>query len=201
MIADTGKWLFTHAIFDEWVKGGQWLLWISGHEGFGKTYLSTGIIGYLGNLHTTSIDRVGVGHFYVRKDNASRRTVPIILRTMAMQLASTNLLYAMFLSTTLQDIVPTTVSDLWQGLFVEYFVKRDLRDQACLVIDGIDEAEPSGDDSLNMFFRVLRSFHDGLGTANGNSRLRLLFVGRPAAAHQVTDDRLLHSCASTIEVT
>ncbi|KAJ4302613.1 hypothetical protein N0V90_001502 [Kalmusia sp. IMI 367209] len=85
---DTGNWIFNDAQFRSWAFGdrrGQAidrpLLWLSAGPGFGKSVLTAFITSYLRRSNAT-----GIAYFPCNSNEADRRSIPAMLRTLIHQL-------------------------------------------------------------------------------------------------------------------
>lgn len=185
ILTGTGEWILSHETFRSWRF---WalppsVLWITGEPGQGKTYLSSRIISSLLEDNAQNEGRsdylTSVAYFFCHVNESRTRSFPIILRTMAYQIARQDAAFRAYLLKVLNEDSISTLSTIeaWKVLFSTFFTGTDNQSFAYLVIDGLDEAVRDGFDGVETFLKSIESLlHQPSETAS--TRLKLILVGR-----------------------
>lgn len=159
-VAGTGNWLETEPRFLSWLKRDEPLLWICGTPGCGKTYLASSVVSLIQSNIANSLDgwrNSVIGFFFLRKNNTYTRIGGFhqALRDVAWQITRLDARYATHLAAQCRSSTDIeTLSSAWRKLFLSYFGFGSSQ-SLYLVIDGLDEAEDTGDFGHNEFLELL----------------------------------------------
>lgn len=145
-VSSTASWLPSDASFQQWVDGKNPLLWISGPDGIGKSFLA-----YAASQKLPSRDdgHTSVAYFYFKEDFPSLQSAQNAFACTALQIAETNARYAEIVAAKLKEDgnqakdVPT-----WRRFFLSIFSASSQsssatfssNDRLFLIFDGLDEA-------------------------------------------------------------
>ena len=117
------------------------VLWIYGNAASGKSTLSSFIINYLTQMG------LPCHYFFIRFSSQKKRSLSMILRSLACQLAQTIPEYAekvCQLADANTDIRTADFRYIWQWLFKQSLLQFNTDTPVYLVLDGIDESEAPG---------------------------------------------------------
>ncbi|KAJ5413252.1 hypothetical protein N7465_005557 [Penicillium sp. CMV-2018d] len=137
-IPGSGSWVEDR--LRSWWQGSQPLLWIHGGPGVGKSHLASKIITELSN-ESSATPAPLVASFFYKNNDVDLRSLNKALRTIAWQLATQQSSFAVHAEEFCMKEDPGDNYVLWEKLFLNYFTDVSSATPACLVIDGIDEAE------------------------------------------------------------
>ncbi|KOS37676.1 hypothetical protein ACN38_g11524 [Penicillium nordicum] len=137
-IPGSGSWVEDR--LRSWWQGSQPLLWLHGGPGVGKSHLASKIITELSNESFATPAPV-VASFFYKNNDVDLRSLNKALRTIAWQLATQQSSFAVHAEEFCMKEDPGNNYVLWEKLFLNYFTDVPSATTACLVIDGIDEAE------------------------------------------------------------
>ncbi|KAL2817712.1 hypothetical protein BDW59DRAFT_165869 [Aspergillus cavernicola] len=164
-IPGSGRWVEDR--IREWWDGNEPLLWIHGGPGVGKSYLASKIIGDLAKEGDTV-----VASFFCKNNDVDLRSFNKALRTLTWQLVVQQSTFAVHAEEFCLkgDLANSYV--VWRKLLLDYF-KAPSDHGVCLIIDGIDEADP---DEQELFFSLLEStYSDGM---ERKPPVRVVLLGR-----------------------
>ena len=118
LVPGTGDWLLSDPRFQDWHFSRNWLLWISGGPGHGKSHLATRIIRHLADIFPQDQEmlRTTVAYFFCRETSSSRQSFSTILRSIAYQIARKDLVYAKFLQNAIksEDMMKCGLVETWE---------------------------------------------------------------------------------------
>ena len=182
MLDGSGAWIEEELLYRSWIKEEKPILWIFGGPGAGKSFLSSRIVSHLQDLYAPRHDqpaRVSVAYFYIRENDERLRSLNVILKSVALQIANDNPVYKKHVVNVCesQDSIGTAKNS-WQSLFLDFFGSQQNADSAAfVVIDGLDEAPQAERES---FLKILGSLGDypSLGYSK-RPRLSFVILGRP----------------------
>lgn len=137
-IPGSGSWVEDR--LRSWWQGSQPLLWLHGGPGVGKSHLASKIITELSNESFATPAPV-VASFFYKNNDVDLRSLNKALRAIAWQLATQQSSFAVHVEEFCMKEDPGNNYVLWEKLFLNYFTDVPSATTACLVIDGIDEAE------------------------------------------------------------
>ncbi|KAI1121559.1 hypothetical protein F5Y10DRAFT_288297 [Nemania abortiva] len=140
-VPGTCEWILDHKAFMGWVEDRHCdprILWIHGNAASGKSILSSFIIEHLVQ------QGLPCHYFFIRFLDRKKRTISMILRSLACQLANSIPTYARSLShleAAVTDLKNADYRSLWQWLFKQTLFQLEIKTPVFLVIDGVDEAD------------------------------------------------------------
>jgi len=174
MIAGTGDWILQRPELQDWLKGKQAVMCLSGETGFGKTFLAARIVKHILSIYPQGVQSpsaISLGYFFAKSELKELRSVRKLLSAAAFQVAQNDKVYAGYLDVNLKDLDldEGDINTLWLTLFLDYF--GDARGTAFLVVDAIDECD---DDDVEAFLAALKATSDRSG--GWSNDLRLLLV-------------------------
>ncbi|KAL2704523.1 hypothetical protein AAEP93_005594 [Penicillium crustosum] len=137
-IPGSGSWVEDR--LRSWWQGSQPLLWLHGGPGVGKSHLASKIITELSNESPVTPAPM-VASFFYKNNDADLRSLNKALRTIAWQLATQQSSFAVHTEEFCMKEDAGNNYVLWEKLFLNYFTDVPSATTACLVIDGIDEAD------------------------------------------------------------
>lgn len=137
-IPGSGSWVEDR--LRSWWQGSQPLLWLHGGPGVGKSHLASKIITELSNESSVTPAPM-VASFFYKNNDVDLRSLNKALRTIAWQLATQQSSFAVHAEEFCMKEDPGNNYVLWEKLFLNYFTEVPSATTACLVIDGIDEAD------------------------------------------------------------
>jgi hypothetical protein len=133
-VPGTAKWLFKEARFMDWVEGKNPVLWVTGDEGTGKSFLAYAAAEEL-QKRLDDQERTSVAYFCFREEETSLQSVENCLACLALQIAEHDAKYRDQLRAELKRETDETT---WQRYFTNrYTAKSDAR--LFLILDGLDE--------------------------------------------------------------
>lgn len=151
----TCEWILRDAAFQEWlddIDDRPRVLWMYGAAGCGKSVLSSFLI-----EHITNELKYPCQYFFVRFQDIKKRSLNLLLRVLALQLAQKLPSYAnrlRQLRTATPDLRTVDSRNLWNLLFKQTFFKLDIPVPVYWIVDGVDEAE-----SPDAFLKLLQDVH------------------------------------------
>jgi WD40 repeat protein len=153
-VPGTCSWILKHKVFQDWLDDMHdkpRVLWIHGTAGCGKSVLSSFLV-----EHITQLD-YPCQYFFVRFADVKKKSLSLILRSLASQLAHALPAYAQRLHQLQAATTDLRIADartLWQLLFRQSLFKLDIPYPIYWIIDGIDEAE-----NPDAFIKLLQDLH------------------------------------------
>ncbi|KAL9108787.1 MAG: hypothetical protein Q9227_006444 [Pyrenula ochraceoflavens] len=198
-IPNSGDWIRAEEPLQSWIASKTKFLWVSGHPGSGKSFLTYSIITYLRELHQqpgNTMPRSSLGFFFFRNGDQQMRSFEQALRDVAYQIAQTNPAFAKHIAKVVEDHpVPASLRSIWYRLFKEYFLRGDLAEKPTFVLlDGVDEA--LAEDRLT-FLGLLRD----LKTAGSNTKLHVCMIGRPEIGQEISNHLDFSACSIYVDPT
>ncbi|KAI0814572.1 NACHT and WD domain protein [Xylaria sp. FL0064] len=148
----TCDWILEEEPFKRWLStegSASGVLWLNGSPASGKSVLSSFVINYLTEQKTCC------QYFYIRFGDRTKRTLSLLLRSIAYQLAQadSNFLHEiMGLKEEAADIENSDPRIIWQRIYKSILFKACDLPPLYWIVDGLDEAENPQD--------ILRVFHD-----------------------------------------
>lgn len=140
-VPGTCEWVLDHKAFTAWTEDQHCrprVLWIHGNAASGKSILSSFIIDHLAQKE------LPCHYFFIRFLDQKKRTISMVLRSLACQIANNLPAYARSLSqleAAVADLKNADYRSVWQWLFKQTLFQLDIRRPVFLVIDGVDEAD------------------------------------------------------------
>ncbi|KAL2828383.1 hypothetical protein BDW59DRAFT_159586 [Aspergillus cavernicola] len=174
-IPGSGSWVEDRLL--SWWQGSEPLLWLHGGPGVGKSHLASKIITDLANREPASATPAPVvASFFYKNNDVDLRSLNKALRTLAWQVATQQSRFAVHAEEFCMKEDPENSYVVWEKLFLKYFTDAPLDVVAtCLVIDGIDEAEPEEQEVL---FSILENAFVAEDEMNRTLPLRVVLLSR-----------------------
>lgn len=174
-----------------WWQGPEPLLWIHGGPGVGKSHLASKIITDLskGSLAPT------VASFFFKNNDVDLRCLNKALRTLAWEVATEQPSFAVEAEQFCLKEEPGSNHALWANLFLKYFTQGSPANKTCLIIDGIDEAEPREQEIL---FNCLEEAFSEARPEGQHASLRIVLLSRDSVRSLFEEHSL--ECVPEIEV-
>ncbi|KAF3481028.1 Tetratricopeptide-like helical [Arthroderma uncinatum] len=180
-IPGSGRWVEER--LRSWWQDSQPLLWIHGGPGVGKSHLASKIINDLADEKTTA-----VASFFFKNNDVDLRSLNKALRTLAWQLATQQTSFAVHSEEFCmkEDLGDSYV--VWEKLVLNYFTDgRPSGTAACLVIDGIDEAQTEEQEVL---FSLLENAFSAEGGTDRGFPLRIVLLSRDSVRGMLDEHSL-----------
>ncbi|KAL3460099.1 hypothetical protein BJX64DRAFT_278710 [Aspergillus heterothallicus] len=144
-IPGSGAWV--EKKLQSWWEGSEPILWLHGGPGVGKSFIASKIITELSKGELSAAPAPVVASFFCRNNDVDLRSLNKALRTLAWQVVAQRDDFAEHAEAfCLKEDVDNSYI-VWQKLLVDYLTKFPSQG-TCLVIDGIDEAEPEEQEIL-----------------------------------------------------
>ncbi|KAL8736836.1 MAG: hypothetical protein Q9181_002279 [Wetmoreana brouardii] len=165
------EWILLRPAFRSWIEDDHTrssILWVNGLPGCGKSVLSSFVIEQLQDLGYSC------QYFFFRAGDQSKRTVNLMLRSLAYQIAAQVPQLRKQLQKLADDALQLEKAEgrtLWQKVFASYLYKLQLRKPLYWVVDALDECE-APQKLLSLFSSISQS----------QTPLRIMFVGRNTPA-------------------
>ncbi|KAL2751840.1 hypothetical protein ACRALDRAFT_2030508 [Sodiomyces alcalophilus JCM 7366] len=171
----TCDWVLRDPAFAAWAAGSCRFLWICGTMGSGKSYLTARLIRWgLARLEDPDENHM-LGYVFFRHTDPETRSFVQALRDIAYQLSEVDVFYGKqllrALSTT-DDI--KTVASAFRRLLVEPCVADKWKRHIYIILDGLDEADPT---ELAEFLSLLDTLHK---QSPDGTRVQVALIGRNA---------------------
>ncbi|KAJ0419771.1 hypothetical protein BJY00DRAFT_285504 [Aspergillus carlsbadensis] len=144
-IPGSGAWL--EAKLRSWWEGPEPILWLHGGPGVGKSFIASKIITELLKEGFSAAPAPVVASFFCRNNDVDLRSINNGLRTLAWQIATQREDFAAHVEETCLKEDPANTYVVWRKLLVNYFTEVPSQG-TCLVIDGLDEADPEEQEIL-----------------------------------------------------
>lgn len=184
-IPGSGSWIEDR--IRTWWQGSQPLLWLHGGPGVGKSHLASKIITDLSTLESSATRPPMVAYFFCKNNDVDLRSLNNALRALAWQIATQRPSFAAHAEEFSLKEDPTNSYIVWRKLLVEYFAAAPLDAATCLVIDGIDEAEPEEQEVL--FSLLERTFGED-DDVNQRPPLRVVLLSRDLVRPMIDEHSL-----------
>ncbi|KAL9029654.1 MAG: hypothetical protein Q9196_002137 [Gyalolechia fulgens] len=161
------EWIFLRPVFLSWLEDcsdRSRILWVHGVPGCGKSILSSFVIEQLQEKGYSC------QYFFFRFGDSAKRTVNLLLRSIAYQLAVELPELRAHLQMLAQDSVKLEKAEgriIWQKVFITKLSKLQIRKPLFWIIDALDECE-----APQLLLNLLSSL------SSFQSSLRIMFVGR-----------------------
>ncbi|KAF2500664.1 hypothetical protein BU16DRAFT_557121 [Lophium mytilinum] len=163
----TAKWLSKDQKFTEWIQGPNPVLWVTGGEGTGKSFLAYAAAEELRKTYDDQ-DRTSVAYFCFREEETGLQSIENCLASLALQIAEHDGKYRDQLRAELKR---ETDENTWQRFFANrYTAKSDGR--IFLVLDGLDELSNQESEGSSTLIKYLTQRDEG------NLRIRILLSCR-----------------------
>ncbi|KFY87295.1 hypothetical protein V500_07098 [Pseudogymnoascus sp. VKM F-4518 (FW-2643)] len=184
-IPGSGSWIEDR--IRTWWQGSQPILWLHGGPGVGKSHLASKIITDLSKPESSASPPPMVASFFCKNNDVDLRSLNKALRTLAWQIATQQPSFAAHAEefSLKEDLENSYI--VWRKLLVEYFAGAPLNAVACLVIDGIDEAEPGEQEIL---FSLLERTFEEEGDVNQRPPLRVVLLSRDSVRPMIDEHSL-----------
>lgn len=184
-IPGSGSWIEDR--IRTWWQGSQPLLWLHGGPGVGKSHLASKIISDLSKPESSTTPPPTVASFFCKNNDVDLQSLNKALRTLAWQIATQQPTFAAHAEefSLKEDLENSYI--VWRKLLVEYFASAPLDAVACLVIDGIDEAEPGEQEIL--FSLLERTFEED-DDVNQGPPLRVVLLSRDSVRPMIDEHSL-----------
>lgn len=168
--AETCDWILNTDEFQNWeaVNSKSSAMWLHGKPGRGKSVLSSYIIEHLRRTGAS------VQHYFFRFEEPKKKSIGVLLRSLAVQLSRSNLSYQKNLLRIKNRGFNPRDSDwrsMWQELFESSLFPLNSTKPVYWVIDGIDESE-SAESIMDIF--------PPIGVSS--TPIRVLFVSRSSTS-------------------
>lgn len=164
-VAGSCEWLLDKPSFKKWkdrdgrespnAVGGH-IYWLSGDPGCGKSYLAAHVV-----KHLQSLDR-DTSYYFLRHSDTSKRTMGILLKTIAFQMAGSSAsLRRSLLSIQKEDILSGESNDIgaiWKQLFVQRVFRFGPEHRQYWIIDALDEGT-GADDLLTQLHSLPKNYN------------------------------------------
>ncbi|KAL2847123.1 hypothetical protein BJX68DRAFT_240245 [Aspergillus pseudodeflectus] len=144
-IPGSGAWVEER--LRSWWEGSEPILWLHGGPGVGKSFLASKIITELSKGELSAGPAPVVASFFCRNNDVDLRSLNKALRTLAWQVVAQREDFAAHAEEfCLKEDVENSYA-VWRKLLLDYLAEVPAQG-TCLVIDGIDEAEPEEQEIL-----------------------------------------------------
>ncbi|KAL2890440.1 Nacht and tpr domain protein [Ceratocystis lukuohia] len=182
----TGDWLVQDSSFQAWFKGETQILWLSGSPGTGKSYIAARVISWINEqlfkLEESSMD--SLAYFFFRDNRPETRSVHQAIRDISHQLAEDDDLYS---KTLLYNILSEddikTIPSAFTQLLKQPILDDTRKRTVYLILDGIDEAEPS---ELKILLGMLQDMASlPIGSMGNPVSFQVMITGRPTLQDMV----------------
>ena len=181
-IPNTGDWIREDPIFQAWIRKERSILWLYGGPGAGKSFIFSNVIQYLTQLFPRRVgdyQNTSVVYFFCKDFDPELRSFNQVLKSCAYQLCQNDPVYAKYcLDVFEMNGEIRTMEAIWRRLFVDFFQKADLKNNAILLIDGVDEAF---ENECREFLELIRDVRDT------TLRVQVMIVGRPVLNRDIND--------------
>ncbi|OJJ60340.1 hypothetical protein ASPSYDRAFT_148309 [Aspergillus sydowii CBS 593.65] len=158
-----------------WAQGSEPLLWIHGGPGVGKSYLASKIISDLAAADASGPSAAPiVASFFFKSNDVDLRSSNKALRTLAWQAVVQRSAFAAHAEEFCLKEDPANSYVVWRKLLLDYFAASPPGPRACLVIDGIDEADPEEQEILCSLLESTYATEEQMGTP----LIRVVLLGR-----------------------
>ena len=203
-VSQTGSWISECRDYKSWAIGDtveHSILFLSGDEGCGKTYLASAIIQELSKRYPQGkedMSKISVVFYYFKKSESAKRegqeqysTTHMALRTLAYQFAENDPIYRRNVAGLgPHEVISTSdVLELWSVLFDKQ-IKNDAK--IYIIVDGIHELE---DRQLTELGRTLKAI---AADSSRSYAVRVMVAGRPNNIKTLSKE--LGTAASSIYV-
>ncbi|KAI1856640.1 uncharacterized protein JN550_013747, partial [Neoarthrinium moseri] len=162
-VANTCEWIQEIDVYHDFELGDVPLLSLTGATGIGKSMVSyTALRRMQREAMTDHTATTSVAYFFFREDYAGRRSLPLMLRSCVIQLATHNISYRSSALATRQRLREFDGEDyklLWEHFFRQQFNNKVNR-RLTLILDGIDEANEECRAGLKDIFAGVASDQD-----------------------------------------
>ncbi|KAL8709500.1 MAG: hypothetical protein Q9220_005742 [cf. Caloplaca sp. 1 TL-2023] len=187
-LGGTGDWVQSEKLFQKWTERSDRTLWILGGPGSGKSFLSSRIISHLQELHPpgpSSQCRISTGYFYIKEDDQQLRSVKLLLKAVALQLATNDPVFRKYAAKICRSPEKLgTARRIWENLFLNYFGSQLGRDSAAFIlVDGLDEAPKK---EREAFMQILLSLEKFQPPQRDHCALHFAVVGRPELRESIS---------------
>ncbi|OBT67190.1 hypothetical protein VE03_02603 [Pseudogymnoascus sp. 23342-1-I1] len=184
-IPGSGSWIEDR--IRTWWQGSQPLLWLHGGPGVGKSHLASKIITDLPKTESATNRPPMVASFFCKNNDVDLRSLNKALRTLAWQIATQRPSFATHAEEFSLKEDPENSYIVWRKLLVEYFAAAPLDVETCLVIDGIDEAEPGDQEIL---FSLLEGSFQEDDDVDQRPPLRVVLLSRDSVRPMIDEHSL-----------
>lgn len=137
----TCSWIFSKQSYRDWFSSTQSsILWFHARPGAGKSVLASHLIQLFEDAEETS------AYFCFRYNNDLLRSPQSLLRSFAYQLAQNHRCACLALLELRKEAINISESKIgvvWKKLFLDTLLKTPFERPVYLIIDALDEAEPS----------------------------------------------------------
>ncbi|KAL2820127.1 hypothetical protein BJX63DRAFT_428448 [Aspergillus granulosus] len=145
-IPGSGTWL--EGKLRSWWEGSEPILWLHGGPGVGKSFIASKVITELARADFSAAPAPVVASFFCRNNDVDLRSLNNALRTLAWQIATQREDFAAHVEEICLKEDPGNSYVVWRKLLVNYLTQVPLQG-TCLVLDGLDEAEPEEQEILD----------------------------------------------------
>lgn len=141
---DTCDWILHNDTFNLWKNDETVtprILWLHGNAASGKSVVSSYIINHLIELD------LPCHYFFIRFSSQKKRSLSMLLRSLACQFAHSTPEYAKTLHQLAEvntDLKSADFRSIWQHLYKQGLLQVKLERPSYVVLDGVDEAEAPG---------------------------------------------------------
>lgn len=164
----TNHWIFQDKSFLEWrdapLESNHLALWLRGGAATGKSVMSSFIVNHLAE------GGFGCQYFFVRVGDRKKRTLSLLLRSLAYQLALSLPGFLQKVTELVNEAIDFETADsriIWDRVFKSILFKWEERQPLYWVIDGLDEA-----DDPRAVIKLLSDI------SSSPMPIRILFTGR-----------------------
>jgi hypothetical protein len=134
-VEDTAKWFLQEAKYKAWLDGRPKILWVTGPQGIGKTFLAHATVDNLIEQYK-HVPRTSVAHFFFSQEEEELRSFGGALRCAVLRIAEQDPIYC---RQVMSEIERNEGKDSWEQFFAHRYSKTT-EARLFFVLDGIDES-------------------------------------------------------------
>ena len=174
----SGDWIYDEDDFESWLTRRIPLLWITGNQGVGKSFLCSNIVTILQDRFpqgASNSSQVSIAYFFFQANE--RETLCQALRTVAYQISGSDPIYRKYLRDCVRSEADVSnIEKAWLKLFLKFFIEgNDCDSTTYIVLDGLDEADDTDRKEL------LELVQDLTRQRDRRCRMQLILSGQPQA--------------------
>ena len=189
-VKGTLEWFVENEIYQKLSNGLEWLLWITGERGLGKSMIAQYALADLQERLQIQECRAMVACFYLQEEQEESRSITDFLRSVVNQLAQADVKFREEIAVDVKQLFDQLAADsgklLWEKIIAAKF-SSDSERRLIMIVDAIEAMPPK---DRTMLVELLQDI-----------KKRDLSISVIVTARQDMDDKLKSSGASTLPVT